>query len=285
MTIAGENNDGDAPKSRAGRDLPAAIGSGLALAAVVLLSLFTWKWTFGVVLVTALLVSVRELIQAFGSRGIKVARTPLLIATVLLPTTAFIWGLSVEVVVLGITVLFVMFWRIRLGTEGYVRDVSASIFVAAYVPFVAGFVMLTLAADDGPKRVLVFILLTVANDIGGYAAGVFFGRHPIAAQISPKKSWEGFAGSLVLQSAVGATTFVLLLDAPWWQGVLAGVVLTVTATAGDFSESAIKRDLGIKDMGRLLPGHGGMMDRLDSLIPNAFASWVIFTIFLGSGIS
>ena len=285
MTIAGEPPGGDAPKSRAGRDLPAAIGSGLALAAVVLLSLFTWKWTFGVVLVAALLVSVRELIQAFGSRGIKVARTPLLIATVLLPTTAFIWGLSVEVVVLGITVLFVMFWRIRLGTEGYVRDVSASIFVAAYVPFVAGFVMLTLAADDGPKRVLVFILLTVANDIGGYAAGVFFGRHPIAAQISPKKSWEGFAGSLVLQSAVGAATFVLLLDAPWWQGVLAGVVLTVTATAGDFSESAIKRDLGIKDMGRLLPGHGGMMDRLDSLIPNAFASWVIFTVFLGSGIS
>ena len=285
MTIAGEPTGGDAPKSRAGRDLPAAIGSGLALAAVVLLSLFTWKWTFGVVLVAALLVSVRELIQAFGSRGIKVARTPLLIATVLLPTTAFIWGLSVEVVVLGITVLFVMFWRIRLGTEGYVRDVSASIFVAAYVPFVGAFVMLTLAADDGPKRVMVFILLTVANDIGGYASGVFFGRHPIAAQISPTKSWEGFAGSLVLQSAVGAATFVLLLEAPWWQGVLAGVVLTVTATAGDFSESAIKRDLGIKDMGRLLPGHGGMMDRLDSLIPNAFASWVIFTIFLGSGIS
>ena len=285
MTDAGADSGDQTSKSRAGRDLPAAIGSGLALGAIVLLSLFTWKWTFGVVLVAALLVSVRELIQAFGSRGIKVARTPLLIATVLLPTTAFIWGLSVEVVVLGITVLFVMFWRIRLGTEGYVRDVSASIFVAAYVPFVAGFVMLTLAADDGPKRVLVFILLTVANDIGGYAAGVFFGRHPIAAQISPKKSWEGFAGSLVLQSAVGAATFVLLLDAPWWQGVLAGVVLTVTATAGDFSESAIKRDLGIKDMGRLLPGHGGMMDRLDSLIPNAFASWVIFTVFLGSGIS
>ena len=285
MTDVGASTGENAPKSRAGRNLPAAIGSGLALGALVLLSLFTWKWTFGVVVVVALLIAVREFVQAFGSRGIKVARTPLLIATVLLPTTAFIWGLSVEVVVLGITVLFVMFWRIRLGTEGYVRDVSASIFVAAYVPFMAGFVMLTLAADDGPKRVLVFILLTVANDIGGYAAGVFFGKHPIAAQISPKKSWEGFAGSLVLQSAVGAAAFVLLLEAPWWQGVLAGVVLTVTATAGDFSESAIKRDLGIKDMGRLLPGHGGMMDRLDSLIPNAFASWVIFTIFLGSGIS
>lgn len=277
--------DPAAPKSRAGRNLPAAIGSGLGLGALVLLSLFTWKWTFGVVVVVALLIAVREFVQAFGSCGIKVARTPLFIATVLLPVTAFIWGLSVEVVVLGITVLFVMFWRIRLGTEGYVRDVSASIFVAAYVPFMAGFVMLTLAADDGPKRVVVFILLTVANDIGGYAAGVFFGKHPIAAQISPKKSWEGFAGSLIFQSVVGAASFVLLLDAPWWQGVLAGVVLTVTATAGDFAESAIKRDLGIKDMGRLLPGHGGMMDRLDSLIPNAFASWVIFSVFLGSGMS
>lgn len=273
-----------APKSRAGRNLPAAVGSGLALGALVLLTLFTWKWTFGLVVIVALLIAMNEFVLAFAGRGIKVARLPLLIATVLMPATAFIWGLSAEVVVLGVTVLFVLFWRIRLGTEGYVRDVSASIFVAAYVPFMAGFVMLTLAATDGPQRVLVFILLTTANDIGGYAAGVFFGKHPIAAKISPKKSWEGFAGSLILQAAVGAVAFELLLNAPWWQGVIAGLILAVTATAGDFAESAIKRDLGIKDMGRLLPGHGGMMDRLDSLIPNAFTSWVVFTVFLGSGI-
>ncbi|CAB4886086.1 MAG: phosphatidate cytidylyltransferase [Actinobacteria bacterium] len=278
-------DDGSSPqKSRAGRNLPAAIGSGLGLGAIVLVTLFTVKWTFGVVVVVALLLAVHEFVLAFGGRGIKVARTPLLLASVLLPVTAFVWGLSAEVVVLGITVLFVLFWRIRKGTEGYVRDVSASIFVAAYVPFLAGFVMLTLAADNGPQRVLVFILLTTANDIGGYAAGVFFGKHPIAAQISPKKSWEGLAGSLVLQSIVGAASFVLLLDAPWWQGVIAGLVLSVTATAGDFAESAIKRDLGVKDMSSLLPGHGGMMDRLDSLIPNAFTSWVLFTLFLGSGL-
>lgn len=278
-------DDGSSPqKSRAGRNLPAAIGSGLGLGAIVLVTLFTVKWTFGVVVVVALLLAVHEFVLAFGGRGIKVARTPLLLASVLLPVTAFVWGLSAEVVVLGITVLFVLFWRIRKGTDGYVRDVSASIFVAAYVPFLAGFVMLTLAADNGPQRVLVFILLTTANDIGGYAAGVFFGKHPIAAQISPKKSWEGLAGSLVLQSIVGAASFVLLLDAPWWQGVIAGLVLSVTATAGDFAESAIKRDLGVKDMSSLLPGHGGMMDRLDSLIPNAFTSWVLFTLFLGSGL-
>jgi phosphatidate cytidylyltransferase len=132
---------------------------------------------------------------------------------------------------------------------------------------------------------VVFILLTVSNDIGGYAAGVLFGKHPIAAEISPKKSWEGFVGSLILQCAVGALSFVYLLDALWWQGVIAGAVLAVTATAGDFAESAIKRDLGVKDMGSLLPGHGGMMDRLDSLVPNAFASWALFTLFLGTGIA
>jgi len=143
--------------------------------------------------------------------------------------------------------------------------------------------MLTLAADNGPARVIVFILLTVGNDVGGYATGVLFGKHPIAPKVSPKKSWEGLAGSLVLQALIGALAFTYLLDAPWWQGVIAGIVLTITATAGDFAESAMKRDLGVKDMGSFLPGHGGMMDRLDSLIPNAFASWALFLLFLGSG--
>lgn len=272
----------DAPASRAGRNLPAAIGSGVGLGIVVLASLFTWKWLFAVVVIAAILIAVHEFINAFAQRDIKVARTPLLLAAVLLPASAYVWGLSAEVVLLGIAVLFVLFWRIRRGTAGYVRDVTASVFVIAYLPFMAGFLMLTLATDNGPQRVVVFILLTIANDIGGYASGVLFGRHPIAASISPKKSWEGFAGSIILQAAVGAAAFVWLLDAPWWQGVIAGIVMTVTATAGDFAESAIKRDLGVKDMGTFLPGHGGMMDRLDSLIPNAFTSWVLFTIFLGS---
>jgi phosphatidate cytidylyltransferase len=196
---------------------------------------------------------------------------------------AYVWGATAQLVATGIVILAILIWRIRRGYEGYVRDVAASSFVVTYLPFMAGFLMLTLSADNGAQRVVVFILLTVSNDIGGYAAGVLFGKHPIAPQISPKKSWEGFAGSILLQGLVGALSFVLLLDAPWWQGLVAGLVMTVTATAGDFAESAIKRDLGVKDMGTFLPGHGGMMDRLDSLIPNAFTSWVLFTIFLGSG--
>lgn len=271
--------------SRAGRNLPAAIGSGVVLAVLVLVTLFTVKWLFGILMIVAIIIAVHEFVAAFRQAGIHIARSPLYVGSVVVPIVAYFWGITALMVAVGILVLITAFWRIRRGTEGYVRDVTASVFVVAYLPLMSGFLMLTLAADDGPKRVVTFILLTICNDIGGYAAGVLFGKHPIAPQISPKKSWEGFAGSVVLQCAAGAATFVWLLDAPWWQGVITGLVMTVTATAGDFTESAIKRDLGVKDMGTFLPGHGGMMDRLDSLIPNAFVSWALFTIFLGSGIS
>lgn len=271
------------PKSRAGRNLPAAIASALALAVVVLVSLFTLKWIFAVVVVVVLVIAIGELVAAFGQAGIRLARTPLYVAAVAVPAAAYGWGATAQLVAAGIAILAVLIWRIRRGYEGYVRDVTASAFVVAYLPLMAGFLMLTLSADDGAQRVVVFVLLTVSNDIGGYAAGVLFGRHPMAPQISPRKSWEGFAGSVLLQCVVGALSFAYLLDAPWWQGVVAGLVMAVTATAGDFAESAIKRDLGVKDMGTFLPGHGGMMDRLDSLIPNAFTSWALFTLFLGSG--
>lgn len=269
--------------SRAGRNLPAAIISSLILGAVVLASLFTVKWLFCVVVTVALLIAVHEFVSAFAHRDIRIARTPLYVATAVMPALAYIWGTTALLVALGASIIVILIWRIRLGTDHFVRDVTASAFVVAYLPFMAGFLMLTLAAGDGAQRVVVFILLTISNDIGGYASGVLFGKHPIAAHISPKKSWEGFAGSLIFQGLVGALSFMWLLDASWWQGLIVGLVMTITATGGDFAESAIKRDLGVKDMGHFLPGHGGMMDRLDSLIPNAFTSWALFTLFLGSG--
>lgn len=274
-----------APKSRAGRNLPAAIASGVFLVAVVLVSLFTVKWIFGIVVIVAIFIAAREMVQAFRGADIAVARTPVYLSVVILPAVAYIWDVTAVVIGLGAAVIVILIWRIRRGTDGYVRDVTASVFLVAYLPFMASFLMATLAADDGPQRVLVFVLLTISNDIGGYAAGVLFGKHPMAPHISPKKSWEGFAGSLLLQAGVGAAAFTWLLQAPWWQGIIAGLVLAVTATAGDFAVSAMKRDIGIKDMGSLLPGHGGMMDRLDSLVPNAFTSWVLFTAFLGSGLA
>jgi len=271
--------------AKAGRNLPAAVASGVALAAIVIFSLATWKWIFGIVAIIALVIAVHEFVMVLKTRNIYVARTPVYLAAVVIPAVAYVWGFEAQLVATGFFVLVVMMWRIRRGTEGFFADISASVLLIAYLPFMAAFLMLTLAAENGSWRVVVFILLTVANDIGGYAFGVFFGKHPMAPHISPKKSWEGFAGSIILQSIVGILAFIFIFDAPWWQGLVAGLILTVTATGGDFVESAIKRDLGVKDMGSIVPGHGGMMDRLDSLVPNAFASWAVFTVFLGSGIA
>jgi phosphatidate cytidylyltransferase len=153
--------------------------------------------------------------------------------------------------------VLLIFWRLRRGTAHYVRDTSVKPARGGYLPLMVGFAMLTLSADNGPQRVVVFILLTVANDIGGFAAGVLFGKHPIAPQISPKKSWEGFAGSLLVQAALGTWLFVWLLEGQWWMGLISGVVLTITATAGDFVESAIKRDIGIKDLGTIIRATAG----------------------------
>ncbi len=272
------------PRIKAGRNLPAAIASGVVLAILAIVSLFTIPWLFGVLAIAALLGAVHEFVSVLRLKGIHVARTPVYLATVAIPSVAYIWGFEAQLAATGIAILAVMIWRLRKGSEGFVADFSVSVMLVAYLPFLTAFLMLTLAADNGPWRVFVFILLTVSNDIGGYAVGVFFGKHPIAPQISPKKSWEGLAGSVVLQSIVGIVAFIYIFDAPWWQGLIAGIVMTIGATGGDFIESAIKRDLGVKDMGTILPGHGGIMDRLDSLIPNAFVSWVLFSIFLGSGI-
>ena len=137
--------------------------------------------------------------------------------------------------------------------------------------------------EDGAGRAFAFLIGVVLSDVGGYAAGVFLGKHPMAPTISPKKSWEGFAGSLVAGMVGGAITVTTLLDGQWWHGVLFGAAIVVTATAGDLVESLIKRDLGIKDMGTLLPGHGGIMDRLDSLLPTAPVVWLLLVLFVGSG--
>jgi phosphatidate cytidylyltransferase len=276
----GEQADASTPeKSKAGRNLPAAIGVGVGLGLLVLLSLFTVKWLFGIVALVAAWIAISELTKAFERAGIQLARSPLYLGTLVIIPMAYLYGVTGQVMIFGLIVISALIWRIRRGTEGYVKDVTATVFVAAYVPLMFAFAMLMVAAPQGAQLIVVFISLTISNDIGGYAAGVLFGKNPIAPQVSPKKSWEGLAGSALLASIVGAILFEVLLDAPWWQGVLMALLLVVTATSGDFAESAIKRDLGVKDLGSILPGHGGLMDRLDSLIPNAFVSWLLFSIF------
>jgi phosphatidate cytidylyltransferase len=176
--------------------------------------------------------------------------------------------------------LLVLTVRLADGQEAYVHHVTRSIFALAYAPLLAGFAVLMSTQENGAWKVLAFILLTAATDFGGYVAGAIFGKHSMAAKISPKKSWEGFAGALVLQLVVGITLWIFIFDQPWWEGAIVGFAMMLTATIGDLIESMIKRDLGIKDMGSFLPGHGGVMDRLDSLVINAFVAWLLFGFFL-----
>ncbi len=267
-----------APPSRAGRDLRAAIGVGLLLGALVVGSLALDARAFLAVVTVAISYGAWEVRRALTVKNIHVPMLPLMIGTVAMLVSAYARGAEALVLTFGLTIVGLLVWRIADGLAGAARDLAGGALVAFYPVFLAGFASLMLAEEDGRQRIVLFILVTVFSDIGGYAAGVALGRHPMAPSLSPKKSWEGFAGSVLTCAAVGAVGMPLLLGPPWWTGAVLGVVAAVGATLGDLVESSIKRDLGIKDMGTLLPGHGGLMDRLDSLVVVAPIAWALLHV-------
>ena len=273
---------------RAGRDLRAAIISGLTLVSLILAALLLWKVAFIGIVVLAVGVAVWELHRGLGAKGINIPEQPLIVGGSVMVIVAYVWGAPALVTATAVAALAVMLWLLRRGVEGYVQNATASVFTLIYVPFLGSFVALLLAEggasgltfgsyldDPGVLGVITFITITVASDIGGYAAGVLFGKHPMAPVISPKKSWEGFAGSLVTCVGAGIGLVVVLLDSAWWIGILLGLIAVVMATLGDLCESVMKRDLGIKDMSQIIPGHGGLMDRLDSLLATVAPIWLV----------
>ena len=270
---------------KAGRNLPAATAVGISLIAILIVSLFVIPQLFPLLVVVAMVLAIRE----FFASAVKGASQRLLIVTqvaaaliVYSATTGSAQNVLFNFV---LSILAILSFRLLDGQEAYVHHVTRAIFALAYGPLLASFAVLMSTQVNGAWKVLTFVLLTAGSDLGGYIAGVLFGKHPLAASISPKKSWEGLVGGLILQCAVGAYVFPAHLNLAWWQGVIVGVAMTITAVTGDLIESMIKRDLGIKDMGTLLPGHGGVMDRLDALLVNAFVAWVAFAILLGTAIA
>ncbi len=269
-----------AANGRAGRDLPAAIAVGVVLIVVIVASLAFFKALFLVVVAAAIVVGLWELDHALRVRDVAMPMPPLFAGALAMIAGSYYGGADVLVLALAGTWLAVVLWRMPRGQDGFVQDTTAAVFCSVYVGFLAGFVALLLAEDDGVWRVLTFIAVTIASDIGGYAVGVLAGRHPMAPAISPKKSWEGFAGSTAACMGVGVACILLLMQGPWWVGVVLGAVVVVAATLGDLTESLIKRDLGVKDMSDLLPGHGGLMDRLDSLLATVPVVWVVLHFLL-----
>ncbi|KAB7746033.1 phosphatidate cytidylyltransferase [Nostocoides sp. F2B08] len=276
-TRRSRSGGGGAPAapSKAGRDLKAAIGIGVLLAVVALGSLLFVKELFLVLVLLVMAVGVWELSRALQSVQVRVPIVPVLIGGAAMIVVAYYRGAEAQLIALGLTVVGVLLWRVADGVTGALRDVSAGAFTALYPCFLGAFVALLLAAPDGHLRVIFFILVTVFSDIGGYAVGVLVGKHPMAPSISPKKSWEGFAGSVLTCALIGSVAmWQFWPEATWWHGTLIGAAAAALATVGDFIESSIKRDLGIKDMSSLLPGHGGVMDRIDSLVMTAPLLWL-----------
>jgi phosphatidate cytidylyltransferase len=284
VDLAGpETKDPEEPKRpaiRAGRNLPAAIGVGVGLGGLAVLTLFTVKATFLAYMGIAVLIALAELTGALAKRDINIPAIPVAIGGAAVVICSYWLGPRYALAALGLTVIAVLAWRLFGGTSGYVKDTTAGIFATAYLPLMASFVAAMLVPADGPRRVLTFVILTVCSDIGGYFAGITTGRHPMAPAISPKKTWEGFAGSVVACLVAGWLCVTLLLHGHAWQGVLTGAAVVLAATLGDLVESAIKRDLDIKDMGTLLPGHGGILERLDSLLVAAPVVWFLLYLFI-----
>jgi phosphatidate cytidylyltransferase len=276
---AGANGN---PKAggRAGRNLPAAIAVGVSLVIVVLAALLTYQPAFLALIAAVGGVGVWEMTRALKKSGADAPLIPLLAGTLLMIGLAWFEGPDALLLGLAVTLLAAVIWRIADGAAAFRRDLTASVLTAIYVPFLLSFAVLLLLSDshDGKYRVLCTLFAVVLSDTGGYAAGVFLGKHKMAPTISPGKTWEGFAGS-ISAAAIGSALFLyFLLDIPAYWGLLFGAVVAIVAVVGDLAESMLKRDLGVKDMSNLLPGHGGVMDRLDSILFAVPTAYLLFAL-------
>ena len=264
----------EAINAKAGRKLLPSIFVGLSLVALVWLSLAYARILFAVLIAVVISLGIRELVRAFAAANIGVSSVSLNLATIGLIYATWIDG--VEGLVVGTAIAFpiLLILRLRKGPHDFVRSATATTFGLIYLPFLAGFLILLGQPSDGLARVMTFVILVGCNDTFGYLVGVLIGRHPLVPTISPKKTWEGLIGSVIFTPMGGALCFYYILELQWWIGVVVGLMIVFTATSGDLIESAMKRDLSLKDMGSLLPGHGGMLDRLDSVLLSAPALYL-----------
>jgi phosphatidate cytidylyltransferase len=258
----------------------AATVVAIALLAVLGASLLLSKQLFVAVLSVGVVIGTLEVSHAMTAKGIRLPLPPLILMAVGLPAAAYASGAQSLVALFALSIPVLVVWRLAEGGPNAGRDSFVAVMVATWIPLLASFLALLAVPSDGAARVLTAVLVTAASDTGGYAVGVLFGKHPMAPKVSPKKSWEGFAGSVVSSLIVGVLCVTLLLGGEWWVGLLVGAFGVITATVGDLAESLVKRDLAVKDMSNLLPGHGGLLDRVDSLLLTAPVVWVILTAWV-----
>jgi phosphatidate cytidylyltransferase len=276
----------EALTARTGRNLPAAIAIALAFAVVMLGSLLIWTPSFVVVGAFLIGFAAWELASAMRFAGRDVPRIPTTATGIAMVPAAFFGGQAVALVTILGGIVLISVWRLvevaiarpRPSAANVFRDLTNGLFVQAYVTLLGACVVLLSSLERGNLWVIGFVLVVVAVDTGAYATGLNLGKHPMAPRISPKKTWEGFAGSVAASIVMGILVSWLMLGMPWWFGIVLGVLISGSATLGDLTESMIKRDLGIKDISSFLPGHGGLLDRIDSILPSSAVAYVLYLI-------
>ncbi|SFU05508.1 phosphatidate cytidylyltransferase [Arthrobacter sp. ov118] len=284
------------PTPKAGRNLPAATVVGLGMLVAVLGGLLFLPLGFILVTTAFAVFGVWEIFRALEAAGTRLPIVPVMVGTLAMPLAAYFGGLESLLFVMLISSVAVLLWRTIEGAAGSARSIFAGVFTLSWVPFLISFAGLLLHTPEGETpiglwpdgvippgawQIATLLLLVVANDTFGYLVGASLGKHPMAPKISPKKTWEGFAGSIAGAVIIGVLASVFVLGGPWWVGVVLAVGMVAAATAGDLAESMVKRELGIKDMSSILPGHGGVMDRLDSIVFAAPTAFILFSAVAG----
>ena len=268
----------DAINKRAGRKLLPSILVSLLLLAIIFTTINTEPLLFFGFIWVVIMIGVREIAHAYREGGIELPDYVLMIAaTVLLVAT---WNGETEglAVSAGLTIPILMFTLLLISQKDFIKRSTSAVFITFYLAVLGGFILLLANHPDGALRILALVVLIACNDTFAYIAGVLLGKHKLAPSISPKKSWEGLIGGAIASIVGGSLIFHYLFEVNWIVGAAIGVMTVITATCGDLIESAIKRDLAIKDMSNLLPGHGGIMDRLDSALFTAPAVWFAFEL-------
>lgn len=259
----------EAINARAGRKLFPSIAVGLGLMALIWFSLAFERTIFAFLVAFALVLAVRELSHAFTSVGFTNSFRALALGTVAISLSTWFAGINGLAIATATSFTAIVLVSLHHGTDNFVKRASSTALALTYLPLLGGFIILIARPSNGLAAVMTFLLIIGCNDTFGYIVGVLIGKHPLAPSISPKKSYEGLIGSLVGTMVGGGLTFHYILDSDYRYGIVMGLVTVFTATSGDLIESAMKRDMSIKDMGTLLPGHGGMLDRIDSAIFSA----------------
>lgn len=268
----------EAINKRTGRKFFPSIAVAVSIIAIVWFALAYHRELFAILVGFAVIFGIREITRAFEMSETYISLPALIIATVVLTFATWqgsLAGLAIATAFCLPNLLVFLLWK---GPSGFVKSATATTLVLIYLPFLAGFIILLARPYDGFDRVMTFVVLIACNDTFGYLVGMLIGKHPLMPQISPKKTWEGLAGSLVFTIIGGALSFHYMMHEHWWIGVMVGVVVVLTATSGDLIESGLKRDLSLKDMGTILPGHGGVLDRIDSALLSGPAVWLAFEV-------